>query len=94
MIKSEGDLIKFFKSEGVFDTFRKELYWRILRDKKELVLHPETHREFCSIYPEANDYILSNPLLGKKMKVMMWLLVHKMGFIVRFINWLRRMLRR
>lgn len=89
LIYCETEIINFFKQQRILPEFKREMYWRILRDKQELVLNTTFHQEFLNLYPEAHRYILSSPLLNKKMKIMMWLLTHKMGVLVKLIIFAR-----
>ena len=83
------DVIDWFKRKGTFDNYRKEMSWRILKSKQELVLNTATYNDFLSISPESHDYIWSCPWLNFKLKLMMWCLVHHLGFISRAMLKLR-----
>lgn len=83
------DVIDWFKRKGAFDSYRKEMSWRILKSKQELVLNTATYNDFLSIFPESHDYIWSCPWLNFKLKLMMWCLVHHLGFISRVMLKLR-----
>ena len=81
------DILSFFKNKNVLSLYQKEVSWRILKSKQDLVLNPSMHKEFLKLYPDSNKYILSCPdfLCNKKIKILMWLLVHKMsGLVVLF----------
>lgn len=96
MLKSYLETIDFFSRNGVLSKFKKEMSWRILGCKQDLVLDKNKHKEFLSIYPESHSYILSCPnhFSNRKIKIMMWLLVHHFGFFVMCINSVRKYLRR
>ena len=83
--------IDFFKKQAVLDLYHKEICWRILKATQDLVLTPCTYKDFLRIYPPSHKYICSCPdkFCNKRVKMMMWLLVHKVGFIVTAINGLR-----
>lgn len=87
--------IDFFKKQAVLDLYHKEICWRILKATQDLVLSPSTYKDFLGIYPPSHQYICSCPdsFCNKKIKIMMWLLVHKAGFIVTFINRVRALFR-
>ena len=70
------DALNFFSEKGVLDTYKRPVLWRVLQEKTSMVFSPETYGNFNDTFPEANKYILSNPLLGWKMKILMWLLAH------------------
>lgn len=82
-------IIEFFKEKNIFSSFEKEMAWRVLRDKSDLILNPKTYRKFLSIYPESHQYIWSCPLLNFKIKCIMWLLVHHMEGVISLILKLR-----
>lgn len=83
------DIISFFSKEKVIEQYKDKLSWGILRDKQDLVLNSNKHNEFLSIYPESHMYIWSCPYINVKMKLMMWFLVHHLGFLVQIINQIR-----
>lgn len=88
--------IRFFEAQGVIDKFQEALSWRVLKNKQDLVLDPSSHTLFLSIYPASHKYIMSCPtsFCNKKIKCMMWLLTHKLGFLTVTINRLRSLIRR
>lgn len=80
---------QFFKENGIFDEFREIVAWKVLRAKQDYVLDVATHNKFLSIYPECHKYILSCPTINKKIKLMMWFLAHRMGWVTRLIVGIR-----
>ena len=91
-----NEIIDFFKGEGKFDEYQKELAWRVLKNKQDLVLDVESHEEFMNIHPWSHKYILSCPesFCNRKIKIMMLLLVHHCSFILLPILWLRQFMNR
>lgn len=83
------DIIEWFKGRNELPQYIKEMSWRILKSKQELVLNTATYNDFLSISPESHDYIWSCPWLNFKLKLMMWCLVHHLGFISRSMLKLR-----
>ena len=81
--------IEFYKQRGIFYKFEREFAWKVLIAKQDLALYPDMHKTFLSLYPESHKFILSCPRLGKKIKLMMWLLVHHLGFITKMLNRVR-----
>lgn len=79
----------WFNQSGAAGGYDRELYWRILKNSQGLILDRKTIRDFKTTYPESHRYILSCPYLNKKIKIMMWLTVHRMGFLTRAIISLR-----
>lgn len=88
--------IRFFEEQGVIDKFQEALSWRILKNKQDLVLDPASHALFLSIYPASHKHILSCPksFCNQKIKCMMWLLTHHLGFVTVTIDHLRSILKR
>ena len=84
------ETIDFFDNEGVISDYEKELSWRILKSKQELVLDKARHKEFCEIYPISHKYIFGCPYINKKMKIMMWLLTNKMVGLLNCLLIIRR----
>ena len=75
------DLLLMFRMQKKYEYYAPSIYWRILFGKQELVINSLTHKEFVSFFPEKRSYIFSCPLIGMKMKVMMWCLTHHLGFV-------------
>lgn len=85
------DAIKYFKSLGIYDSYNKELCWRVLKSTQEWVLNRNTHTDFLKYYPESHQYILSCPYLNIKLKIMMWCLAHHLSTITDSIIYLRKL---
>ena len=88
------ETIDFFKEKGLLKEYEKELSWRVLKSKQELVLDSNRHNEFLQMFPVSHKYIMSCPYINKTLKIMMWLLTHKLGFILNDILELRKILGR
>lgn len=73
--------------------YQKQMSWRILKSKQELVLDVERHKEFMKIYPESHKYIWDCPYINVKLKIMMWMLTHNMRIILLPILCLRKKIR-
>ena len=78
-------IAQFFKENRILSEFKDIVAWKVLRAKQDYVLDIATHDKFLSIYPECHKYILSCPTINKKIKIMMWLLTHRLGWISRLI---------
>lgn len=94
IIQANLSVIQFFKEKGIINEFQDIVAWKILRAKQDYVLDVSTHAKFLSIYPECHRYILSCPTINRKIKLMMWLLTHKMGWATRLIVQARKLLKR
>lgn len=82
--------ISFFQKEGEYDTYKRELCWRLLNSKQELCFQPETFNQFIEIHPESHKYILSCPYLSLKVKITMWCLTHRLKLISQIATSLRK----
>lgn len=94
IIRANLSLAQFFKDNNVYDKFRDIIAWKVLKAKHDYVLDAKTHDKFLSIYPECHKYILSCPTINKKIKIMMWLLTHRMGWMTRVIVRLRNQVKK
>lgn len=89
-----SDTIDFLRSEGIFSNYEKEMGWRVLKCKQDLVLSPNNHEEFMQLFPFSHKYIASCPFCNKKIKVMMWLLTHQWRLLLLVIIKLRKFMGR
>lgn len=87
------DLFRLFKSINKYEYYAPSIYWRLLAGKQSWVLDLSKHDEFMSFFPEKKNYILSCPLIGLKMKVLMWCLTHHFRFIADSILSIKQLLR-
>lgn len=83
------DVTNYFKFQGVYPLYEKQLCWRILKSTQEWVLSTSTYNQFLSFYPDCHQYICSCPFINTKLKIMMWCLVHHLSLISRFMLVLR-----
>lgn len=88
------ETIIFFSEQGCINNYVREMSWRILKSKQELILDRDRHIEFLNIYPISHIYIWTCPYINKKIKFMMWLLVKKMDKILNLIIKMRTFLGR
>ncbi len=86
------DTIEFFAKNGVLTNYQREMSWRILKNKQDLVLNPHQHYEFMNIYPESHKYIMSCPVsfCNRKIKCFMWMLTHHLHWPLLGILYLRK----
>lgn len=75
------DIISWFKKERTLDNYIKQMSWRILKSKQELVLSTATYPDFFKLFPESHAYIRTCPWINKKIKIMMWCLTHHLKFV-------------
>lgn len=88
------DTISFFDAEGVLEHYKKQMGWRVLKSKQELVFDVNRHDEFLRIYPESHRHIWDCPYINKKLKIMMWCLTHQLKYVLLPILSLRKLIRR
>lgn len=83
------ETVAFFEKEGVMGHYQKQMGWRILKSKQELVLDVNRHEEFLKIYPESHNHIWDCPYINKKLKIMMWCLTHHLSWITYAMIYVR-----
>lgn len=83
------ETIAFFEQEGVLKHYKKQMGWRILKSKQELVLDVNRHDEFLKIYPESHNHIWDCPYINKKLKIMIWCLTHHLSWITYAMIYVR-----
>lgn len=87
------DLFRLFKSVNKYECYAPVIYWRLLTEKQSWALDYSMHDEFMTFFPEKKNYILSCPLIGLKMKGLMWCLTHHFQFIANFMLSIKQLLR-
>ena len=88
------ETIDFFSKQGFISHYEKEMSWRILKSKQELILNSNRHKEFLEIYPISHKYLWSCPYINKKIKLMIWLLIKKLYWLLNLIIIFRKILRK
>lgn len=90
------DIISFLSKNQVLKNYQREMAWRILKNKQDLVLSPQSHCKFMAIYPESHKYITSCPasFCNRKVKLFMWMLTHGLRQPLLMILELRKALGR
>lgn len=86
-----ADIIGWFRHSAMYSHYEKPLSWRVLKSKQEFILDRRKWKDFLNFYPESGKYILSCPFLNFKLKVMMWCVTHRMGFVTEFLLFLRNL---
>lgn len=72
--KAYLETIDFFKEEGVYEQYKKQMSWRVLKSTHDSALYPNRYNEFLTISPESHKYIWSCPFVNLKCKCIMSLL--------------------
>jgi glycosyltransferase involved in cell wall biosynthesis len=88
------ETIDFFTEQGCVHDYEKELSWRVLKSKQELILDVDCHEEFLCLYPNSHKYIWTCPYINWKLKVFMWMLKNNMKVSINFILKMRNKLGR
>lgn len=83
-------MIGFFQSLGEYKLYKKPLNWRLLKSGQDLLLSPDTHKDFLALCPDIKKDIWDCPLVGSKIKLMAWLLTHNLRPLLVIINKLRK----
>lgn len=90
-----NDLIKFYKSQGVYNKYRRTMNHRLLKASQELVLHPNSHERFVDLCHDITILdIVSCEMINIKLKLMALLLLNHCGSVVVAINLIRKLLKR
>lgn len=84
-LASMAETIEFLQENDAFGSCRNACYWRILVWKSWMALCPDKYEEFNTSFPEANAYIRSNPFLSGRMKILLWLIAHRLYLPARMI---------
>lgn len=88
------DTIEFFKNKGIYDLLKEQLGWRSIKALQDMVLDKKTFEFFTQTNRDKNQYILSCPYIGLKLKTIMWLLTHNMKPLASLIVAARKALGR
>lgn len=68
------ETIDFFNEEGVYEHYKKQMSWRVLKSTHDLALFPDRYKYFLTVYPESHKFIWSCPYINLKCKCIMFLL--------------------
>lgn len=87
------DIISFLIKENAIDPYKDILSWGVLEHKQYMIWDKRKHETFLKIYPESHRYIWGCPSISKKMKCLMWLLVHHFNACVYLVVSVRNFLK-
>lgn len=94
LITINSKITDFFISKGIYEELLEVLSWRMLAGKRGWLYQKDKRKEYRSLFPESNRFILSNPFCSKKDKlcqtiilypVLSWLLP-----IIKYMDKIRR----
>ena len=88
------DTIRFFKEQGVYEDYRKVMSWRVLKSAQELLLDPAGHKRFMELFNDGREFIFSCPFVNRKIKMLAWMLTHKLRPVVAVFDRMRSMIGR
>lgn len=84
------NIISFFKDNVLYEDFKQELSWRILKAKRGWLCDSNKWRDYLKLLPESNKYIMSNPFCSIKDKITQYLILHNWShpllYLVLFID--------
>ena len=80
-MQSIRETIEYLKEAGLFEGGKKEIYWRILVWKSWITTDPSSFSIYKKDFPEADQFIFSNPFLSFKMKTSMYFLSRRLFFL-------------
>ena len=88
------DTIRFFKEQGVYEDYRKVMSWRVLKSTQELLLDPSGHQQFLELFNDGRGFIFSCPFVNTKIKMLAWMMTHKLRPAVVAFDRMRSMIGR
>lgn len=68
-----SDIIGYFKGYGVYENYKREMAWRVLKATQDWALSEEDVEKFLEYNLKNRRYIISCPYLGFKLKVISWM---------------------
>lgn len=68
---------EFLKREGTYDTYEKELSWRMLKAKRGWLYDRMHWKDYEKTYPQSNKYLKTNPFVSRKDKLCQYLFLNK-----------------
>jgi glycosyltransferase involved in cell wall biosynthesis len=89
MLKCLDSTLHFFSNYPDYNEFQKVFAWRTLSITIQLALSTNSFRDFIEKNKANKAYVMNNPLLGLKMKIFIWCLLHNlqpMGHLILFLG--------
>lgn len=83
------DIIWFFKEQNVYADYKTVMNWRVLKSAQDLLLNPADLDRFQELYKDGKRDMWSCPFVNTKIKILAWLMTHRMRFLVVFADKLR-----
>ena len=85
-LKNVLDLHDFLKEKEIYEKVKKNLFYRILLSKQFYLYETKEVTAYMTVCSDANNWILSNPLYGKKARLIEYLSVVLYSFIMRLLS--------
>lgn len=85
-LKNYTDIVDFFNSKEIYPAIRKAIAYRGLLAKRHLLYADKDIKAWITTFPEFNEFILSNPLYGKKGILIEWLILKSYKFQQRLLK--------
>jgi glycosyltransferase involved in cell wall biosynthesis len=70
------------KHKGLFDEYKKYLYWRILKSHQHWLVDKNMFNNYLTFIPESIEELWSCPGLNFRQKIMIWCITHNLKFVV------------
>ena len=70
-----------FTRKGIFEKYKKYLYWRILDTQQGWLMDKNMFDNYLTFFPECKDELWSCPRVSFKRKIMIWCITHHLRFI-------------
>lgn len=86
-LKAYEEAIKFLKLKNDFETYKKEIGWRILKCKQDFALDLRYHDYFRETLPFSHKYIVRCPSVycNWKIKIIMFCVAHKINPAIKLL---------
>lgn len=86
-------VINYFEKIGVIDEYKKSMSWRMLKALQNKVLYIENFAAINKLFPIKKNFIFDCPFIGFKIKLLFWLVTHKLEIIAAFFIKIRNTVR-
>ena len=83
--KAYSTLFSSFKKKGIFDKYKKYLYWRVLDKYQHWLMDADLFENYINFLPESTNELWSCPMVSIKRKIMIWCITHKLSYIAKLM---------
>lgn len=85
-LKNYTDIVDFFKPKDIYPAIKKSIAYRGLLAKRHLLYTDKDIKAWINTFSDFNEFVLSNPLYGKKGKLIEWLIIKSYMFQQRLLK--------